>query len=813
MKFSKLYFFFLFIACSVLQIFGADKVIVANKLSYTVDSEPSGGNPGTCYLNSDNKNIKLENIVIPNSVFDNNNEYLVTQIKASAFENNQSIKTVDLSQCQNLRTIGNMAFQGCTSLESVNMTNCINLVQFGTSSFANCTSLINIDFTNCIALTNISNIFKECISLKVIDLSDCIKLYEIGSNAFINCRSLETVYFPDAQFMIYTATIFDGCTNLNTLVIYSPTPPNLYGSIPYFPAGWQPITTLYVPAEAVDTYKANSIYTTYFIEVLPLDEMPGLQKPIQEIELNITDFSITIGADPIEIEASITPSDATDVDILWSAEPQNIAEIIPDENNPLKITINPLTEGECILKATSPADESVTASCKINVQKLNSISVTAGDGTNNGNSESGLAENTTQGGSLLGNNLTLRVGQSAGLSVTTAPISDYSPLPEWNLENNNIASLNVSPDNPGDATFIGLEIGKTNYTLSIPGYDELTLTGEINVIAENPISSITMSLDGVSLPLNSEAYKIEYVISPSDASLTKLEWKSDNDKVATVDETGTITPIGTGSCTITATTLDGTGISVSFTVTITQAIAENIEFELEEYFGGAEGITLEIGETYQFTVKPTDPESVLPENITWTSGDEDVALIDQEGNLTAIGVGESIITASANVNGKTVNAECQVTVIPVTVKTLTLSQTTANMIEGSTLELSVNYSPDTAEPVLNWSTSDNTVLMLRKGEQETYIIVEALKPGTATVTVTSSNSDNLSATCEINVSENKTNSIDALFGDSDTPIDVYDINGRIILQGVAYDVIRDKKLRPGIYIIRQGNVSKKITIR
>ncbi len=57
------------------------------------------------------------------------------------------------------------------------------------------------------------------------------------------------------------------------------------------------------------------------------------------------------------------------------------------------------------------------------------------------------------------------------------------------------------------------------------------------------------------------------------------------------------------------------------------------------------------------------PEEAIDKTITWTSSNEDVATVDSEGNVTAIGEGIAIITVTSNEVG-TVTVSCNITVTP-----------------------------------------------------------------------------------------------------------------------------------------------------
>ena len=76
-------------------------------------------------------------------------------------------------------------------------------------------------------------------------------------------------------------------------------------------------------------------------------------------------------------------------------------------------------------------------------------------------------------------------------------------------------------------------------------------------------------------------------VTPSNASDQSVSWSSSNTAVATVDSSGIVTGVGTGSATITATTTDG-GYTASSTVTVTQPV-------MEEYIAAT---SFEVGKQY-----------------------------------------------------------------------------------------------------------------------------------------------------------------------------------------------------------------------
>lgn len=88
------------------------------------------------------------------------------------------------------------------------------------------------------------------------------------------------------------------------------------------------------------------------------------------------------------------------------------------------------------------------------------------------------------------------------------------------------------------------------------------------VVSYTIVTGITLSDTAVTKPADEGAFKLNATISPGDASVQEIIWSSSNENVATVDGEGNVTPVNTGSCTITAETFDG-GYKAICNVTLT----------------------------------------------------------------------------------------------------------------------------------------------------------------------------------------------------------------------------------------------------
>lgn len=199
------------------------------------------------------------------------------------------------------------------------------------------------------------------------------------------------------------------------------------------------------------------------------------------------------------------------------------------------------------------------------------------------------------------------------------------------------------------------------------------IVGDIPV---DPVKEIT--LDHTGLVMNSYTNgKITATIKPDDASVKDVVFTSSNeDVVSIIDNTGKFMTLETGTATITATAIDGSGVKATCKIVVSDNIikAESVTLNTTK-------ATINIGETK--TIKAT----VLPTNatlnyVTWKSSNPDVATVDGNGVVTGVGAGTATITATA-ADGKGAYAECKVNVIYNTITLTDASSSYSNATEAT----------------------------------------------------------------------------------------------------------------------------------
>ncbi|MBE6285913.1 MAG: hypothetical protein E7093_05665 [Bacteroidales bacterium] len=178
--------------------------------------------------------------------------------------------------------------------------------------------------------------------------------------------------------------------------------------------------------------------------------------------------------------------------------------------------------------------------------------------------------------------------------------------------------------------------------------------------------------NGVSISLNKKELYLEVGKSerltasfdPFDAPNQAHKWSSSDTHIATVDETGNVTAVNTGTAIVMAKALDGGSIA-KCNVTVVEKVIPVSTISLD-----AAECEVAIGSrvTLNATIKPDNASN---KNIKWESENIGIAIVDSEGNVDAVSVGVANINAVSEDGGK--KATCKVSVVPKGVR-FTLSE-------------------------------------------------------------------------------------------------------------------------------------------
>ena len=172
-------------------------------------------------------------------------------------------------------------------------------------------------------------------------------------------------------------------------------------------------------------------------------------------------------------------------------------------------------------------------------------------------------------------------------------------------------------------------------------------TATCKVLVSTLASGVTLDRTELSMKVGDSPVTLVAKVTPASTSDKSVTWRSSNEKVATVDSNGKVTPIGNGEATITA---EANGYTATCTVKVTTAVS-GITLDKSE-------LSMKVGDNPVTLVAKVTPDDATDKTVTWRSSNEKVATVDANGKVTAVGNGEATITATAG--GKT--ATCKLSV-------------------------------------------------------------------------------------------------------------------------------------------------------
>ncbi len=391
-----------------------------------------------------------------------------------------------------------------------------------------------------------------------------------------------------------------------------------------------------------------------------------------------------------QLSAALTPSNSTDK-TTWKSSDSSVASV----DNTGKVTA--AGAGSAVITAT-------TDSGKTDTVAVNVTAPCTGIAINNGDTVRNLADG------------------SFTVTSQAAP-SDCTDKITWSVDNSNVVSIaangsscKVTPNTTGTAVL----------TVSCGEYSD-----SVTVTIHNPVTAI--EIPSAASVIKGGKTRLSANITPADTDSVPV-WASSDPSVATVDQDGVVTAISAGE---TAVSISADGITAQCTVTVYEPAVT------------ATGITLSVnstsiikGEKEKLTCSFTPDGSEAA--VTWTSSNEDVAVVDVDGTVTALSDGEAVITASIDGASDSCTVTAYTPVIYIESFKFSKSSVTLNLNSTADLSVTPGYAitPANWRETINWTSSNSSVVSVSNGK------ITAKACGSAVITAASRN---CSASITVNV--------------------------------------------------------------
>ena len=530
----------------------------------------------------------------------------VTEIEEDAFSGCTGLTDVKLPK--NLKTLERDAFRGCTGLTSVLIPKTVENTHYYYdgiySPFRGCNNLQEVKFEDgmtripnsilcfCAAKLNIvipdsvteigeaaflnsgivavtipdavteieEDAFRGCTGLTDIKLPDSV--VNIGTKIFANCTSLTDVTLPNAWELIPAST-FEGCTALEKLVLPE--------SVQYIRDGaFKNCTALkeIVWSKAPELIDSNAFYNC--------DAITEMDIPATVTSVGYQAFYDCDGLTKITIPDGVTSlgdSVFYDCDALTDVKLGAGITTIPASafrhcdaleqlTVPRRVTAikdNAFKDSVKFSSITIPRSvTSVSANAFSYLDKLTIYGVagTYAETFANTNSIKFVDRQVSATSASLDQTvLTLNKGASGQLTLTVTP-EDFTDEVVWKSSDTAVVTVSdtglVKAVGVGTAT-IKVSVGKAS--------------ASCKVTVLQPVTSISLNRSSLTMEAT-DTFQLQASVYPSNAADQRVQWTSSDPAVASVDENGLVTALKKGTATVTAAALDGSGVTRTCQVTV-----------------------------------------------------------------------------------------------------------------------------------------------------------------------------------------------------------------------------------------------------
>ena len=295
------------------------------------------------------------------------------------------------------------------------------------------------------------------------------------------------------------------------------------------------------------------------------------------------------------------------------------------------------------------------------------------------------------------------------------------------------SSTNVENGNSGNTGSSTGGTGNTNSESTSGGNSNNTGNDGSNS-AEIDVTKVEMDKQTATVDINGEnTVQLNAKVIPSNANKnTEITWTSKKKAVASVNQKGLVTGKTVGNSMIMATSQNGYSTDC---LVVCQAKITGITIN---------PVTANMTVGQKITLTATTSPEIVTENVTWKSRNEDVAKVDNNGNVT--GIGKGVVEIIAQNPGGTIQAVCTVTVkINPTEIRLNYSKLVLDKNSSNIPKLEATILPDTTyvNNSIVWDSSNKNVVTVENGKL-TLI-------GNGKTQITAKTENGLTATCDVTV--------------------------------------------------------------
>lgn len=659
----------------------------------------------------------------------------ISVIDVSAFENCVSLRSVP--EIDSLTEIRSLAFSGCVALKKAEMGKNVQQIRLG--AFADCTSLTKIavsadnenyaSVNGCLYSKDGTTLilcpqgFKETLTLSehVVSIADyaamgCNGISEaalsegltaIGRAAFFGCTDMAAISLPDSVESIGSAAfgryLSDGrIKKTEYLRVFASKGSMAEKYCADREISFTPYSdTLFTNSERVviaagQTFSLTSGFVSRRRAAVSWESSDESVVKVNGGRLtavstgNAEVTASAEGFEPCVVKVSVvSPEDigtskerTFDTRLIYCGESEELSSIISQ-------IIDPIFSANRFWYSSAPSVATVTNDGKVTAHSRGTANITCRmpDGSEN-NVLVTVTEKPTD-LSVTSPEKELVTGESTAIECTLCPSFSKDEI-TWESDDNTVAAV----DGNGVITATGQ--GKCNITAtSLSG-----LKASFAVKCVNPAESISLDRE-IRNVYQGKQFNLKVSVTPED-SKQQITWRSSDPYVASVNSKGKVTGKSFGRATIYAETAGG----------LVAECRVNVITRAEELTLDVKKLKINRGSVYKLNsiVRPSySPETT--DKCTWNSTDENVATVDENGTVTAVGAGKCIINCRTSGNLIT---KCQVQV-RLSADSVEIKAEKDSIYIGEVLSLNAVMEPKNTTDSIEWLSDNEEVARITSG--------------------------------------------------------------------------------------------------
>ena len=650
----------------------------------------------------------LTSITIPNSV---------TSIEKWVFADCSSLTSITIPE--GVTSIGSYAFYDCSSLTNITIPNSVTSIW--DNCFEDCSSLTSITIPE--GVTSIGHgVFNSCGNLTSINVSENNKNYCSVDGVLFNKDKTEIIKYPEgkdgASYKIPEGvtrienSAFNQCNNLTSLTISNGVI-NIADYAFYSCESFEKILCLgdapKLGSKSFDGCSSNlKIYAKNGLTGYDANGWEKYSDKIVRYDESLKKNSVTFTSRKQTEKIELSNDAFKEIASIKSYEIEDKSIVSVDSSG----NVTPLKNGTTNVKAVVQYFDGT----KVNLTEKIVVNVKS----------TGVAINPSTWSFV-----DKYQSPTKKMVAKVQPIDTAFQDVTWKSSNTKVATV----DNSGNVTAVGNGTCKITATTT----DGYSSSGSSDVTVDIKAESINLdktSLDFTNLGVNE---KLKADVSPSFSTINRpVKWSSSDTNVAKVDNDGNVTPVGNGTCKITATTTDGTNKTASCDVKV-DIKAESINFNISSY-----KIT-DLAQTPSFTAKIL-PENTANKKVIWKSSDTSIATANPStGVIKAVSNGTCKITATTT-DGTNLSASMDI-IVDIKAKSVALDKTSMQITSKNSInKLVATVTPSQANQKVAWSSSNGKIATVdSKGR------VKAVSNGKCKIIATTTDGTNRTASCDVTV--------------------------------------------------------------